>query len=108
MQTDLQRLLIILDGTKLQAGYLQPSGGGTALETVITLRQQFSPWVLKQNPLPGMNNPPIVNGRPMPNLLLSPAWMASKDGVDGIYLDGVDGGLDFSQRQPAFTILQPV
>jgi len=106
---NLQNLLVILGGTKLAAGYLTPSGTGTAHETVISMKQQFDPFTLRANPLPGMNNPPIVAGRPQPNLLFSPAFIASLEaGVDAIYLDGVDGGLDLSQLGPAFKILQPV
>jgi hypothetical protein len=105
---NLQNLLVILDGQKLSAGYLQPAGSGTALETVRAMKQQFDPYTLLQNPLPGMNNPPVVAGRPQPNLLFSPAWIANRAGIDAIYLDGVDGGLDLSQRQPAFYFAQPV
>lgn len=102
MPSDLQNLLVILNGQKLNAGYLQPSGTGTALETVITMRQQFSPFVLRSNPLPGMTNVP------QPNFLLSPARVRlTPSGQMGIYLDGVDGQLDFSQGQPAFTFLLP-
>jgi len=106
---NLQHLLTILGGTKLQAGYLTPAGSGTAHETVIAMKQQFDPIVLRSNPLPGMNNPPIVAGRPQPNLLFSPAFIASLEaGKDAIYLSGVDGRMDLTQGQPAFTILQPV
>lgn len=101
---NLQNLLTILGGQKLAAGYLSPSGSGTALETVIAMKSQFARDVLLQNPLPGMTNvPPGLGGVPQPNYLLSPAWVASRLGQDAIYLDGVDGNLDFSQRQPAFT-----
>jgi hypothetical protein len=105
---NLQNLLVILDGQKLSAGYLQPAPSGTAHDTLIALKQQFDPITLRTNPLPGMNNPPVVNGRPLANLLFSPAWVSNRAGVDAIYLDGVDGGLDLSQRQPAFYFTQPV
>lgn len=95
---NLQNLLTILDGQKLVAGYLTPAGSGTALETVIAMKQQFDPYTLLQNPLPRMTNVA------QPNFLLSPAWVSSlAAGQDAIYLDGVDGNLDFSQnKQPAF------
>lgn len=101
---NLQNLLTILDGQKLVAGYLTPSGTGTALETVIAMKAQFARDVLLQNPLPGMTNVPVgPSGAPQPNFLLSPAWVASlAAGQDAIYLDGVDGNLDFSPHQPAF------
>jgi hypothetical protein len=99
-----------LGGTKLKAGYLTPAGTGTALETVIAMKNQFDPFTLRSNPLPGLNNPPLgPSGQPQPNFLLSPAWIASlRAGVDAIYLAGVNGQLDGSPGQPAFSILQPV
>jgi hypothetical protein len=91
----LQKLLIILGGTKLAPGYLTPSGSGTALETVIALMSQRSYFVLLQNPLP------------FPQLLGTPAWMASLDGQDAIFLSDVDGNLN-KANGPAYKILQPV
>jgi hypothetical protein len=110
MPSNLQNLLVILDGQKLSPGYLQPAPSGTAHDTLIALKQQFDPIQLRTNPLPGMNNPPIVNGRPLANLLFSPAWIGSLAvGQDAIFLDGVDGGLDLSQqRQPAYIFTKPV
>jgi hypothetical protein len=89
----LETLLVILDGQKLSPGYLTPSGSGTALETVIALRQQFSPYVLLQNPIA------------RPALLFTPAAVRSLPtvGQTGIFLDGVDGNLDLSKTpQPAY------
>ena len=97
---NLQNLLTILDGQKLTAGYLTPAGTGTALETVIALKNQFDPWTLKTNPLPGMTNQVGA-----PNVLLSPAWVASQAvGQTAIFLDGVDGNLNLSNTpKPAYT-----
>jgi hypothetical protein len=88
-----------LDGQKLSAGYLTPSGSGTALETVIALKQQFDPYTLLSNPIP------------VPALLFTPAWVGSLGaGKDAIFLDGVDGYLDLSHpgQQPAYIFQQPV
>jgi hypothetical protein len=96
---NLQNLLVILDGQKLKAGYLTPAGSGTALETVIALKNQFDPYTLASNPLPNMTD--TVGA---PNVLLSPAWVASlAAGQDAIYLDHVDGNLNLSNaKQPAY------
>lgn len=99
----LQNLLIIL-GTrqKLAAGYLTPVGTApnppNAHDTLRALKQQFDPYVLLQNPLPGLTNVP------QPNLLLSPAWIGSlAAGQDAIFLEHVDGNLDLSRTpQPAY------
>jgi hypothetical protein len=97
----LQEILISLgQNQKLGAGYLTPVGTPpNALETVRALRQQFDPYTLLQNPLPNMTNVPT------PNVLLSPAYVANAQGQPtAIYLEGVDGQLDFSHgvKQPAF------
>ena len=95
---NLYRLLIILDGQKLAAGYLTPAGSGTALETAIDLKRQADTF--------------IINGSPWQSpasLLTRPAWVASlKAGQDAIYLNGVDGNLDLSNATPAYKFLQPV
>jgi hypothetical protein len=98
----LQDLLVILDGQHLGAGYLTPVGTApnapNALETVIALKKGFDPWTLATNPLPGMTNQPGA-----PNILLSPAWVASLGaGQDAIFLAGVDGKLDLSKAGPAY------
>ena len=89
----LQTLLVILDGQKLTAGYLTPAGSGTALETVIALKNQFDPYTLIQNPLS------------RPATLFTPASVRSLGtvGQTGIFLEGVDGNLDLSHApQPAY------
>jgi hypothetical protein len=95
---NLQNLLVILDGQHLKPGYLTPAGGGTALETVIALKNQFDPYTLATSPLPGMTNVAT------PNVLLSPAWVGSlAAGQDAIFLDGVDGNLNLSNTpKPAY------
>lgn len=97
----LQDLLVILDGQQLGAGYLAPAGAGSALETVMALKRGFDPWTLAGNPLPGMTNQPGA-----PNILLSPAWVASLGaGQDAIFLAGVDGRLDLSHAGPAYVMV---
>lgn len=89
----LQTLLVILDGQKLLPGYLTPAGSGTALETVIALKNQFDPFTLAGNPI----TPPA--------LLFTPAAVRSLSvvGQTGIFLDAVDGNLDLSRNpQPAY------
>jgi hypothetical protein len=86
----LQTLLTILDGQKLGPGYLTPKT--TALETMIDLKRQADTLVL--NGLPYI--PPAAT------LLFTPAWVASLKGRDAIYLNAVDGNLDFSRGQPAY------
>jgi hypothetical protein len=86
----LQKLLIILSGQHLTAGYLTPAGSGTALETVIAL----------------MNAATLdaaYHGAPVtaPGLLNTPAWVAGLYGLKGIYLAGVDGNLSMAQG-PAY------
>lgn len=97
----LQTLLTILGkDQKLSAGYLTPVGTPpNALETVRALKQQFDPYVLAQNPLPGMTNQPGA-----PNVLLAPAWIASlAAGQDAIFLSDVGGRIDASHTpQPAY------
>jgi hypothetical protein len=95
---NLQNLLVILDGQKLAAGYLTPAGTGTALETAIALKNQFDPYTLAASPLPGMTNVAT------PNVLLSPAWVASlAAGQDAIFLSDVGGRIDASHTpKPAF------
>jgi hypothetical protein len=101
----LKTLLIILGGTKLAAGYLTPSGTGTALETVISLMNNFSPFYLLQNPQASM-----TSWASAPNVLLCPAWIASLGaGQDAIFLSDVQGRIDASHTpKPAFLIQQPV
>jgi hypothetical protein len=99
----LQDLLIILDGQQLSAGYLTPVGTAprapNAHDTLRALKNQFDPYTLLNAPLPGMTNQPGA-----PNLLFCPAWVGSLGvGQDAIFLDGVDGKLDFSHAgQPAY------
>jgi hypothetical protein len=101
----LQEILISLgNDQKLGPGYLTPVGTPvpTALQTVRALRQQFDPWVLVSNPLPGMTNVPS------PNVLFNAAYVANQAGQPtGIYLDGVDGNLDMSHgtKQPAYVFV---
>jgi hypothetical protein len=102
----LQDLLIILGDQKLAAGYLQPAdananpaASGTAHNTLRALKRKFDPFVLAQNPLPGMTNQVGA-----PNTLFCPAWLGSLGaGQDAIFLDGVDGTLDLSHTpKPAY------
>jgi hypothetical protein len=101
----LQEILISLGkDQKLGAGYLTPVGtpAPNALETVRALRQAFDPFTLVQNPLPNMTNVPT------PNILFSPAYVSNAAGQpSAIFLDGVDGNLDFSHgvKQPAYTLI---
>ena len=101
----LQEILISLGkDQKLGAGYLTPVGTPpNALETVRALRQQFDPYTLYQNPLPGNTNQVGA-----PNVLLTPAYVSNAAGQpSAIFLDGVDGNLDFSHgtKQPAYTLI---
>ena len=89
----LQTLLAILNGQHLSPGYLTPAGSGTALETLIALKNQFDPVTLLGQPI----SPPA--------LLFTPAWVASLKGKDAIYLAGVDGNLDLSKGQAAYQLL---
>jgi len=100
----LQTLLIILDGQKLLPGYLSPAGTGTALETVIALKNQFDPFTLAQNPLPGM-----TSWASAPNVLKCPAWVASlAAGQDAIFLSDVMGRIDASHTpKPAYIFANP-
>lgn len=87
----LQTLLTILGGQHLTAGYLTPSGSGTALETVIYL--MFT-----------ANDPIYVLSNPItpPGLLNCPAYVSNRAGFpSAIYLNGVDGNLATSQG-PAY------
>lgn len=101
----LQTLLTILGGQKLSAGYLTPAGSGTALETVIALKNQFDPYTLLGSPLPNMTNQVGA-----PNILFSPAWVARFAGQDAIFLADVEGRIDTSHgtQQPAYLFTQPV
>ena len=94
----LQTLLTILGGQKLKPGYLTPAGSGTALETVIALKQQFDPFTLLSNPLPGLTNVPY------PNILLGKAWVGSlAAGQYAIFLEHVDGNLNLTNTpKPAY------
>lgn len=85
-------MLTVLDGQHLSPGYLPTFGSGTALETVIGLKQQFDPYTLRSNPIV----PPAV--------LFTPARVAGMQGQNAIYLEGVDGNLDLSKGQPAYTL----
>lgn len=104
MKNNLDNLLTTLGkDQKLLPGYLTPVGTPpNALETVKALRQQFDPWVLKQNPLPGMT------GMGAPNILLSPAWIGSlAAGQDAIFLSDVGGRIDASHTpKPAYIFTQ--
>src|ERR1700751_4849988 len=96
----LQDLLVILDGLQLSAGYLTPAGNPpNAHDTLRALKNQFDPYTLLKPPLPGRTNQPGA-----PNILMCPAWVGSLGvGQDAIFLDGVDGKLDFSHAgQPAY------
>lgn len=97
----LQSLLTILGQNQhLAPGYLTPVGTPpNALETVRALKQQFDPFTLAQNPLPGMTNQVGA-----PNILLTPAWVASlAAGQDAIFLEDVGGRIDASHTpQPAY------
>ena len=88
----LQSLLTILDGQHLMPGYLTPAGSGTALETVIALKNQFDPYTLLQNPLP------------QPTPLFTPVFIGSLAwGQDAIFLNDVSGMIDLSHgKQPAY------
>ena len=88
----LQTLLAILDGQHLTPGYLPTFGSGTALETLIGLKNQFDPFTLRANPI----TPPAW--------LFTPAWVASLKGQNAIYLAGVDGNLDVSKGQAAYVL----
>lgn len=93
---DLQTLLVILDGQKLSAGYLQPMGDNTALGTVMALMQARDPIVTPQAPI----NPP--------DLLNTPCWVGALAGQNAIFLNGVDGRLDLSHgQQPAYFFQLP-
>jgi hypothetical protein len=100
-------LLTILGRTqKLAPGYLTPVGGAdgappNAHDTVVALKQQFSPYILRQNPLPGMTNQVGA-----PNVLLAPAWIASlAAGQDAIFISDVEGRIDTSNgAQPAYIL----
>lgn len=102
---NLQNLLVILGPTqKLNSGYLSvpatgPAGGGTARDVLEALKQQFDPYTLRSNPLPGMTNQVGA-----PNVLLTPAWVGSlAAGQDAIFLDGVDGNLNLGNTpRPAY------
>jgi len=101
----LQEILISLgQNQKLGAGYLTPVGTPpNALETVRALRQQFDPYTLLQNPLPGQ-----TNRNEGVNILLTPAYVSNAAGQpSAIFLDGVDGNLDFSHgtKQPAYVFV---
>jgi hypothetical protein len=80
----LETVLAILGPQKLSAGYLTPSGSGTAHDTLRALRQQFDPITLLGAPI----TPPA--------LLFTPAHLTSLSGQDAIYLDGVDGNLSMA------------
>jgi len=101
----LQELLISLGkDQKLGAGYLTPVGtpSPNALETCRALRNAFDPFTLVQSPLNGMTN--VLT----PNILLSPAYVSNAAGApSAIFLDGVDGNLDFSHgtKQPAYVFV---
>lgn len=105
VKNNLDNLLTILGKDQhLAPGYLTPVGTPpNALETVRALRQQFDPRVLPQNPLPGMTNQPGA-----PNILLTPAWVASlAAGQDAIFLEDVGGRIDASHTpQPAYIFTQ--
>ena len=96
----LDNLLATLGKTqKLSAGYLTPVGTPypNALETVRALRQQFDPFTLAQNPLGNMTNRVEA-----PNVLLSPAWVASlAAGQDAIFIEDVQGRIDTSHTPKA-------
>jgi hypothetical protein len=93
---NLYRLLIILDGQQLSPGYLTPAGKGTALETAIDLKRQADTFILNKSP---WQSPA--------SLLTRPAWVASKDSQDVIYLADVDGNLN-KANGPAYKFTQPV
>jgi hypothetical protein len=93
----LYHLLIILDGQKLSPGYLTPAGtGNTALETAIDLKRQADAFILNKSP---WQSPA--------SLLTRPAWVASKDSQDVIYIADVDGNLN-KANGPAYRFTQPV
>lgn len=102
----LQQLLIILgNDQKLAPGWLTPVGTPypTALQTEQALKNQFDPYTLMGNPLPGMTNQVGA-----PNILFAPAWVGSlAAGQDAIFLEGVDGNLNLSNTpQPAYIFTQ--
>jgi hypothetical protein len=103
----LQTLLQLLGRTQqLSPGYLTPVGTGgappNAWDTVVALKNQFDPFTLAGSPLPGMTNQVGA-----PNILLSPAWIASlAAGQDAIFLDDVSGNLNIStSQQPAYVFV---
>lgn len=96
----LQTLLTILGRDQLLSpGYLTPAGSPpNAADTVRALKQQFDPYTLVSNPLPGMTNQPGA-----PNVLMAPAWVASlAAGQDAIFIADVEGRIDNSKGQPAY------
>lgn len=94
---DLQTLLAILDGQKLTPGYLTPLGDGTALGTLIALKNARDPFTVAGAPI----SPP--------DLLNTPCWVGSLRGFDAIFLNRVDGRLDLSHnQQAAYYFSQPV
>lgn len=97
----LQGVLNILGkDQKLAAGYLTPVGTPpNALETLIALKNQFDPFTLRSNPLPGMTNQVGA-----PNILLTPARVQSiAIGQDAIFLADTEGRIDMSHNpQPAY------
>jgi hypothetical protein len=103
---NLQQILNCLgQSQKLGPGYLTPVGTATpnALETLIALKNQFDPFTRVQNPLPGMTNDVGA-----PNILFSPAYVSNAAGQpSAIFLDAVDGNLDFSHgvKQPAYVFV---
>jgi hypothetical protein len=91
----IQELLATLGDTqKLAPGYLTPVGtpNPTALQTLRALRQQYDPYTLIQNPLG------------YPATLMTPAWVGSLAlGQDAIFLERVDGAIDFTHTpKPAY------
>jgi|SRR6516164_31975 hypothetical protein len=101
---NLENLLQTLGRTqKLVAGYLTPVGTGgaapNALDTVVALKNQFDYYTLLGSPLGN-----FTNRAEAPNILLSPAWIGSLGvGQDAIFLDDVQGRVDFSHTpKPAY------
>jgi hypothetical protein len=103
---NLQQILTSLgNDQKLGPGYLTPVGtpAPTAHQTCVALKQQFSPFVLVQNPLPNMTNQVGA-----PNVLFAPAYVHNGAGMPpGIYLDDVSGNVDMSHgsKQPAYVFV---
>lgn len=102
MKNNLDNLLTTLGNDQVLApGFLTPVGTPrpTALQTVKALRQQFDPYTLLGNPLPGMTNQVGA-----PNILLSPAWIGSlAAGQDAIFIEDVGGHLNLGNTpQPAY------